>query len=154
MEYIIQLDPQTLDALRAGSPIQSDLHPDAGKDVRSYRIIVGNAMLPREIPPIPTPKKPSPETNTGKEPQPPQKLSPNPAQKPMPGQAAVFEEPESKPSPAAKTEPAEPSKPWLVLTLTLFGLFASIGANIYLGWIAWESRRKYRAANGTAPASG
>ncbi len=150
MQYIIQLDPQTVEALQAGQPIQSDIPPAAGNDIRSYRIIVGKGKLPRDPPLFKPPalKNNFPEINSGPELQPPGKLTPNPAQKPMPGQPAVFEEPESKPAPAAKTTPAEstePSKPWLLMTLTLF---ASIGANVYLGWIAWESRRRCRATTG------
>jgi hypothetical protein len=97
MMYIIQLDPQTLEALRAGQPIESDIPAVAG-EVRSYRIVVGQARLPREAPP-------------------------------------------SKPSPPA---PEEPAKPWLPMTLTLIVLFASVGANVYLGWIVVEFRRRCR----------
>ncbi|MEX2558613.1 MAG: hypothetical protein WD403_01810 [Pirellulales bacterium] len=35
-------------------------------------------------------------------------------------------------------------KPWLPLSLTLLGLFASLGANVYLVWIAAGLRRRYR----------
>ncbi|MEX0714573.1 MAG: hypothetical protein WD278_19710 [Pirellulales bacterium] len=36
-------------------------------------------------------------------------------------------------------------KPWLPLSLTLLGLFASLGANVYLVWIAAGLRRRYRS---------
>lgn len=88
MEYIIQFDPQTVDALRGGKVIQSDIPPEAG-DVRSFRIVMGTEKLRREPPP-------------------------------------------------------EPAKPWLPLTATLFGLFASLSANVYLCWIAWDSRQRLR----------
>jgi hypothetical protein len=143
MEYVIQLDPETLDALRSGSSFQSTLHPDAGDDVRSYRIILGNGKLRRDMPLARSAKKTNTDTIEGPELL-PRQLSPDKAKKPMPGQAAVFEEPAAKPAIATKSASAEPSKPWLPLTFTLFGLFASIGANIYLGWIAWESRRRCR----------
>ena len=34
--------------------------------------------------------------------------------------------------------------PWLPLTFTLFALFASLGGNLYLGWITWELRNRFR----------
>ena len=37
-------------------------------------------------------------------------------------------------------------RPWWALSLTLLALFASLGGNVYLGWIAWESQCRYRAA--------
>ena len=108
MQYIIQLDPQTLDALRDGQPIQSDIPSEAG-EIRSYRIVMGAGISkpPREAPP------------------------PKPA-----------------PPPAAPVTPApiEPAKPWLPLTLTLLGLFASLGANAFLGWIAWGFRQRCQSA--------
>jgi hypothetical protein len=98
MQYIIQLDRQTLDALRAGEPLQSDIPPGVG-EIRSYRIVVGDSKLPRESPP------------------------------------------EQPATPAVKPPSAtEPAKPWVPLTLTLLGFFASLGANVYLGWIVWQWR--------------
>ena len=48
------------------------------------------------------------------------------------------------PSPTAtSTSSPEPSRPWLPLTLTLFILFASIGGNIFLGWVAHDARSRY-----------
>jgi hypothetical protein len=37
-----------------------------------------------------------------------------------------------------------PAKPWWPLTLCLLGLFASLGGNIFLGWITADQRGKYR----------
>ena len=39
----------------------------------------------------------------------------------------------------------EPPKPWLPLTLTVAGLCASVGGNLYFGWLYLETRRRYRA---------
>jgi hypothetical protein len=53
---------------------------------------------------------------------------------------------------------AEAAKPWMPLVLTSFALFASLAANMYLGWIAVGIYRRYRAVVGqlhqarTAPA--
>ena len=41
MEYVIQLDPQSLETLKAGEPIESDIPPGAG-DVRTYQILLGH----------------------------------------------------------------------------------------------------------------
>ena len=152
MEYIIQLDPQTLAALQAGQPIQSDIPPAAG-DVRSYRIVLGKTKLPRETPsPQPTtqdrafsqtavPNGPLPLT--------PPSLTPALGAKPHAGEPAIFEEPERKVAarkpqlPAAtETSSGASAKPWLPLTLTSLGLFGSLAANIYLGWIAWGFRQR------------
>jgi hypothetical protein len=97
------------------------------------------------------------------EPQPaaPNPLEPDPASGPLLHQPAGYVEPappvESAASngsaanaPATNTNspatvPANSSsKPWLPLTLTTLALFASLGLNGYLGWIAWGIYRRYR----------
>ncbi len=45
----------------------------------------------------------------------------------------------------ANTAAAEPSKPWLLLVAVAGGLVASAAANVYLGWMHWETRRRYQA---------
>ncbi len=35
-------------------------------------------------------------------------------------------------------------KPWGLLTFALLCLFASLGGNVYLGWIAWDTHGRYR----------
>ena len=105
MEYIIQLDAPTLDALRNGQTLQSDI-PSAAGEIRSYCIYMGPGKPVRENPP----PKPAP--------------------------------PAAKPVAAEPQQPQQPAKPWRPLTLTLLGLFASIGANFFLGWIAWGFRRR------------
>lgn len=101
-QYIIQLDPQSLEALRGGQPLESDVPPSAG-EVRSYRIVVGTAPLPHDTPPEPL--KAPPET---------------------------------------PTPPSQPTSSWL---LTLLALFASLGANVFLGWVALGQRRRCRDKN-------
>jgi hypothetical protein len=46
------------------------------------------------------------------------------------------------------------SKPWLPLMATLLTLFASLGANAYLGWIHQGTRAKYKALLKQLPAGG
>ena len=54
-EYIIQLEPQTLESLKDGQDLSSQLPPSL-QGVRTYRITVGNNPLPHEgdPPPVPT----------------------------------------------------------------------------------------------------
>ncbi|HVA51610.1 MAG TPA: hypothetical protein VNH11_35040 [Pirellulales bacterium] len=52
IEYIIQIEPQMLDALKSGHDIFSDL-PGSVRQVRSYRITVGTARLPHHGEPPP-----------------------------------------------------------------------------------------------------
>jgi hypothetical protein len=42
--------------------------------------------------------------------------------------------------------PETPTKPWLPFMLTLLTLFASIGANVFLGWIVWGLRKRSQNA--------
>ena len=54
------------------------------------------------------------------------------------------------PGPTATTDgqapilPDDATKPWWPLTLTLLGLFGSLGGNFYLGWVTWDIRGRYR----------
>jgi hypothetical protein len=51
--------------------------------------------------------------------------------------------PPAKPTPVEPPPAAPYSPPW---TLTILGLFASLGANAFLGWIAWGFRRRCQNA--------
>lgn len=67
-------------------------------------------------------------------------VSSEPAASTVPSLPASAAKP-AAPVPAAASEIA--SRPWLPLTLTLFTLFASIGGNIFLGWVAHDARSRY-----------
>jgi hypothetical protein len=54
--------------------------------------------------------------------------------------------PVAAPAKPAPVEPAQPSQPPLSWTLTILGLFASLGGNAFLGWIAWGLRRRCQNA--------
>ena len=56
MEYIIQIEPELLDALRRGEVVVSQVPPQV-KDVRQYRIVVGRGRLPRITPAATQPEK-------------------------------------------------------------------------------------------------
>ena len=147
VEYIIQLDQQTLELLRAGETVESHIPPAAG-NVRSYRIIAGSQKLPPPRSAIEIAPKLPPRQS------PPRALPSDTVGKPIVERSAAHVEPlnptaeaKSLPKTASESPPETPAKPWLPLTFTLFGLFASIGANVFLGWIAWDSRRQLGLKN-------
>jgi hypothetical protein len=120
MQYIIQLDPETLQSLREGAELGSDIPPSAG-EVHSFKIVMGTKLLPHDTPPPPKAAPPHDE----------------------PQGTAAAGKPQPKATAEVQTE--QPARPWLPLSFAIFGLFASLGANGFLGWIAWDSRRRYRA---------
>jgi hypothetical protein len=166
MEYIIQLDPQTLDALKAGETIQSDIPPSAG-EVRTYKIIAGTKKLPRISPP-PAAGGPSsakhverarpPSANSTDKSIPdqtaafPGPLLPEPSGKPLTADSASYLEQSENPQKSGASAPKEPegknaeqAKPWMPLILVSLGLFASFGGNVYLAWLFSDLRRRYLA---------
>jgi len=52
MEYIIQIEPHALESFQAGREIVCEVPPNLG-EIRSYRLRVGTAPLPRVEPPAP-----------------------------------------------------------------------------------------------------
>ncbi len=64
VEYIIQIEPQMLERLRAGEDVFSDLPPRAG-NIRGYRITVGTSVLPHhgQPPPAGAPAPRSPQAD-------------------------------------------------------------------------------------------
>ena len=105
MEYIIQLDPASIEALRDGQTLETAIPADAG-EVRAYRIFKGTGKPNRETP------------------------LPKPARRP----------------PKRAVEPPRPAQSSLPLTLTILGLFASLGTNVFLAWIVWGFRRRCQNA--------
>jgi hypothetical protein len=115
MEYIIQLDAPAIDALQHGQPISSYIRTDIGQ-VRSFRIVMGTGEPKRDTPwPVPAVKSPPPK---------------------------AAESPAAPKAVETPPQPETPGKPWLALTLTLLALFASLGLNVFLGWIAVGLRRR------------
>lgn len=66
MQYLIQIHPLTVEVLRAGQAIESDIPPQV-KDVRGFQIGIGTDRLPRIDPPVvsvpPTGNKPADAAN-------------------------------------------------------------------------------------------
>jgi hypothetical protein len=152
MEYIIRLDPETLRALSNGQELQSDVPPVVG-EMRSYRIVMGTAKLPRDKPassPGPTKivdrKEPAtlPTDLHGK---PITETAVSYVNQPKkPAAPATDETPKPK---VEETVSEKPARPWFPLIITLFGLFASVGANVFLGWVAIDFHRRYRKKCGS-----
>jgi hypothetical protein len=56
----------------------------------------------------------------------------------------------------AHASATEPARPWMPFLIAAVLLSCSLGANLYLGWIAWDARARYRSVLArfrTAPAS-
>jgi len=168
MLYWIQIEPGLLATLQSGEPLESYIPPRAGQ-VRAFRITMGSDALPAEIPPPEQARLPEAVSPT-----PPEQVDPSFPPSVAPGQfypdpgsqhigvhqaghnetidtptpspselgerSAVQDDPDRADAPSQ-----EPARPWGLLTITLFGLFGSLGANGFLIWVATDFRRRYRA---------
>jgi hypothetical protein len=190
VEYIIQIAPHELDIFKQEKVIWSDVKPEL-KDIRRYKIQIGNEVLPQE-----TPKTPSTPKTLPTMPEPAKGLPAKPrtpTYNPFPALTSLAERypfshgpsaPQGSSAPpgssaesgrragerlfggaktpttvrkadekkaddkTAKTEhpvSKEPAKPWLPFTVTAVALVFSLGGNLYLGWITWETRQRFRA---------
>jgi hypothetical protein len=163
VEYLIQIPPQSLDSLKDGRAIASDV-PRQIKDIRAFRILVGTQPLARELPPASDAGVPGPLL-----------LPPEHTSRPIAERRTTFVQPEparTREAPpraetkraanpaaepqAASAEPNDAPQSWTLLTLVLLAFFASLGGNIYLGWIAWDAYHRYRALlrQSPSPATG
>jgi hypothetical protein len=169
MEYVIQLEPQTVDLLRSGVEIPSDI-PAYLKDLRRLRITVGNATLARKMPaeavsgpafpaspggPFPRlsakqrashlfldalfpPYHPvsvrPPEVRTGDG----ERGAGNGGQETGGGGRAMGLREK------AAGERLTRDQPPVSWTLTVGALIGTVAAAIFLAWIAWEYRIRYR----------
>ena len=152
-EYIIQLNPYELDALRRGRPLQNDVPRNAG-EVRAYRIVVGNEILPRVAPlPRATYRDELGKRAGDRWPAPIAESTARLARSPALGATTVASgNAAAAPANANRsTQPnrttsqgasAEPAKPWFWLTFLV--LLVSLGSNLYLGWIVADLRRRCR----------
>jgi hypothetical protein len=85
------------------------------------------------------------------DPPPPNLLPEVSAKRPMQADQAVFQVSNDEPKPAVDEETDQATapaagggKPWAPLFVTLLGLFASLVANVYLGWTALDFRSRYQ----------
>lgn len=152
-------------------PVRSNFRPPLsppGMGPRpSHRPEMPEASQPRTVPdPVPSPPPfRSPVADPSSE---PPVFEPRPDSKPMPAvhpaghsQQSTTQRSETRPSkttsdPRPQADPRSPinkgssqtvqgpEKPWPLLLVTLLGLFASLGGNVFLLWILRDSRRRYR----------
>jgi hypothetical protein len=119
MKYIIQLEPEALEAHKTGEDLESDIDSRI-HDIRSVSIRLGTGEVRRVYPP------------PGKDEQKPE-ISAKPQSLPK--------DPKATSTPPATGEPAKPI--WLIVVSLL--LSVSLGGNVYLLWIHAELRKRYRA---------
>jgi len=172
VEYIIQLHPREADLLLRERGFNSDV-PSQLKDVRVCRIVIGTDPLPQIDPPqqsVSGARSPEPfpfgsaaQGRPGKRPwllgkpaEPPPDTSARPkresqrtTEKEEMGMSLFEKKPDGDKrgkdgKRAASEDESEPSGgSWWPLTLML-ALLGSFGGNVYLGWITWETRSRYR----------
>ena len=173
VEYIIQIEPEMLDTLRGGEDLGSDIPPNldvrsyritVGNGKLPRKEPAEPAAAPTEMPKskMPDPTKSlfndpffgsSKSTGSPSDSSPsdtPGKLPPDAASKPLPHQQVTFEKPtldkvpQETQTPAGVATSEEPARPWWALTMALVILFGSLGGNLYLCWIAFDARSRYR----------
>lgn len=166
LEYIIQIEPYTLERLKQGEEIASDLPPGL-KGVRSYRITTGSKELPRRALPepaveslalpeeLPALSPAGPALGSLRRSAPgevrasaPRQLDLAPDPRPLSGQPASFVQPapevQHRASPSSATKAQVETIPPLAWTVTVGALMAAVGGMLYLGWLAWDYRMRYR----------
>jgi len=150
-EFIIQISPTTLQAWRPGDPFDIDV-PREAQALRPthFRIATGNDPLPHLVSDVTsaapavapigpaTPVMSASATSSVPSPAPPKSTivhdrplltDANPANSAgsrIPGMANIN---------------AEADRPWLGMCLFVIALLAS---NVYLGWLFWDARQRYR----------
>lgn len=183
VEYILQLDAESLEVLQGGEMFVSDI-PAQVRDIRRLQISFGTRKLPRKLPKLISPPPP-----VAKTPGEPGRFTPEEGSQPIvpPAESGtqLVAGAEPAPSKAKKGEPskllatesvssldalmntkgtgksdegtsakeplplvdgsAEP-RPWIPLVGAVLGLFGSLGANVFLGWLWFGERTRYRKA--------
>lgn len=131
MECVIQIEPELLDALREGRDVTSAIDPQRLSHLRRFRVVVGDVDLPQALP-----KGEPPQLHAATGPQKTEVLRPvTPEMSPKQSAGAVNQASSKKKDDPADTFP---------FRLALFGMFGSIGANLFLGWVIWGQRIRYR----------
>ena len=164
-----------MESLQSGETIESDipLPPEVLREVRSYRIFLhnkeqGHKELPRQLPTKPAAAPDRLPPNPASKPLPEQNAAfvqssstalgaASNAAGPAKAETTASSSPAATASPAASSSaatasspasPPSPEKPWLPLWLTIVALFASLAANLFLAWITWDARIRYRTLLG------
>ncbi len=163
LEYIIQIDPDSLRSFSDGRPLRSDFPKDL-RGLQTIRFQVGDNKLPRvalapekspllDPPSIAYPAKatlsPSDIPGPAKR---PGKLATNPKSKRLEAQMAAFDDPVESDPPKPKDESPEhksgaqiaPEKPWPLLYAVVALAVGLAAAFMYLAWVHFGMRSRYR----------
>jgi hypothetical protein len=139
LEYIVQIDRESLKNLEKGIPLRSDF-PRNLQGLQTIRFQVGDKKPPciaLSLPILPTPTQPI-------------ELANNPGGKPLLVKKADFEEPnnagDSPKNDAAKENSTslDPQKPWALLYAALCAAVGLAAAFCYLLWLHVDMRARYR----------
>lgn len=135
--------PAEPDGIVSPSDVALPAGPDFGQSAGEPTPAAANEPDPFETPEMPADDW-SPDASA---PQAPAAL-PADAVPSEPIEQAGFNEPAGDASAGVQTQkpelPASAGRPWTVLLLSIVLLCCSLGGNVYLGWIAWEARVRYR----------
>lgn len=156
MEYLIQLSPNDLEAIRSGEAWMTDIPLSVG-EVRAYRITMGTGALPRIDPP---PSLSLPAADTPADHPAPHPIRPEPAATPLPEQQAVYMTPrpgengatdgKATSTDSAEQDEAPLQRPWMLLVGTALALAGSLGGNAYLLWVLREAYQRCRRMSDAA----
>ena len=142
LEYIVQIDPESMKNLGKDTPLRSDFPRDL-RGLQTIRFQVGEKKLPRIA--LTPPLSPSAQKQPAK-----LALTDNPPGKPLSAQKAIFEE-TSGPDEPSKAAPGEentskpdPPKPWPLLYAVACIAIGLAAAFFYLLWIHIGMRGRYR----------
>jgi len=140
VEYIIQIPLQTFEVLKPGDLVQSRV-PEEVKDIRQCRVVIGRAALPRQLPRQSSGQSPTsfPSDSAGK-----QRVEHAAATGGVFGQDDGSQTGSSEPGQQNHVD--QHAAAWWPTVAALVALFASLGANVYLGWLTWELHRRCQTA--------
>jgi hypothetical protein len=136
----------------SASGVREVLPPDNNTNVRPIPDLPGNANGPQPIPGFGNSGiKPPPSSEAtlgpyGPTSTPPPAAGATPGEEPtdMLAQQDPLDAANQKPTIDEETADQLTPKPWTPLVLTSLALFASLAANLYLGWVAGGIYRRYR----------
>jgi len=156
LEYIVQIDPESLKNLDKGAPLRSDFPRDL-RGLQTIRFQVGDKKPPRIAlaPPLSPPAQQSAQ-------QPPKQVDHSHGKSLPPVTKAFFEEPSGpdEPSKAGRGEEKEsttkpdPQRPWPLLYAVVGTSIGLAAAFFYLLWIHIGVRGRYRMLLAEHPALG
>ena len=166
IRYVILIEPQMLDALRDGQPVESTILPQARGRVHSLQIVTRHNNLSKEIPPstfqptLPDASPPLPHMEAPAD-TPTQTAISWPPDSPtdsLPsGQPQLLPDPTSEIEPSMSmdgpsgavdtTDPDEPetpkSDPWFLLLIASVVAVGSSGGMLFFGWLTFDYRSRY-----------